>query len=74
MPKQILVLKPKNFLTFICLPASLIEFYYVGYNKSFEGIAGIEKASKLYNEGNENNICFGIDKTVGEKSQENVNS
>ena len=49
MPKQILVLKPQNFLTFICLPASLIDFYYVGENKSFGDIAGTEEALKLGN-------------------------
>ena len=49
MLKQILVLKPKNFLTFICLPASLIDFYYVGENKSFGDIAGTEEALKLGN-------------------------
>ena len=42
MPKQILVLKPQNFLTFICPPASLIDKvdYVVEINKSFGGIAG----------------------------------
>ena len=53
MPKQILVLKLKNFLTFICLPASLIDFYYVVEpNKSFGGIAGTDESPKL---------CFGVD-------------
>ena len=46
MPKQILVLKPQNFLTFICPPASLIDKNYVEENKSFRGIAGDELGSK----------------------------
>ena len=46
MPKQILVLKPQNFLTFICPPASLIDKNYVEDNESFRGIAGDELGSK----------------------------
>ena len=43
-----------SFQTFICLPASLIDFYNVGENKSFEGIAGADEASKLFS--NENKV------------------
>ena len=73
MPKQILVLKPQNFLTFICLPASLIDFHYVGdnKNKSFGEIAGTDEALKL---GNKYFLskCFGIDDYLNKSNIDKV--